>query len=213
MCIHMLFMYAEMQFFIRVNSHALQYKNLLQTIYAGYIQTKFDYSIFIKRNRSNIVIMLKYVDDLLNTRNNQSMIEDLKHMLKGRFMMKDLGQIKYFPGIEIARNEQGIVLNQFKYALDLISDLSLIGTKSISTPMECYSKLTFIEYVNVLKINQDDSLLKDPTSYRRLIGKLLYLTVTRPGISYSVQHFNQILQESKQSHWVVALRIVKYIKS
>lgn len=74
--------------------------------------------------------MLVYVDDLLITGNNSKMIEDLKSVLKGSFMMKDLGSLRYFLGIEIARNEHGLVLNQCKYAMDLISDIGFTGSKS-----------------------------------------------------------------------------------
>lgn len=85
---------------------------------AGYIQSRFDYSMFTKINGYNIVVMLVYVDDLLITRNNQGMIQDLKQVLKRSFMMKDLGKLRDFMGIDIVRNGHGLVLNQSKCALD-----------------------------------------------------------------------------------------------
>lgn len=65
----------------------------------------------------------------------------------------------------------------------------------------------------MFKVNENDTLLDDSSSYRKIIGKLLYLTVTRPDISYSVQHLSQFLQAPKKLHWIVALRIVKYIQN
>eukprot|EP00261_Vitis_vinifera_P032112 XP_019073355.1 PREDICTED: uncharacterized protein LOC109121949 [Vitis vinifera] len=64
-----------------------------------------------------------------------------------------------------------------------------------------------------LKLSQDDGdLIEDPTSYRRLIGKLLYLTITRPDLSYSVNRLNQFLATPRKPHLQVVFRILQYIK-
>ena len=60
---------------------------------------------------------------------------------------------------------------------------------------------------------QEDKLLEDATIYRRLVGKLLYLNVIRPDIAFATQTLSQFLHQPKQSHFNVALRIVRYIKS
>lgn len=70
-----------------------------------------------------MVIILVYVDDLLITRNDMDMINDLKGVLNQNFKMKDLGDLRYFLGIEILRSQEGILLNQLKYAQDLIKIL------------------------------------------------------------------------------------------
>lgn len=102
----------------------------------GYAQSKYDYSLFTKRSEGNIVILLIYVDDLLITRSNIDMINELKQILHQSFKMKDLGMLKYFLGIEVMRSSEGVVLNQKKYALELIADLGLGEAKSVSTPLE-----------------------------------------------------------------------------
>lgn len=111
--------------------------------------------------------MMVYVNDLLITRNNTEMIKDLKLVLKGSFMMKDLNTLRYFLGIKIARNEHGLVLNQCKYAMDLISDLGLTGSKPITTPMDYSSKLTTAEYDKLFKFTQNDNLITDVTEISR----------------------------------------------
>ncbi|XP_016461504.1 secreted RxLR effector protein 161-like [Nicotiana tabacum] len=106
---------------------------------------------------------------------------------------------------------KGILLTQRKYALQLISEVGLAGAKSISTPIELNQKLTTVEYNKHVGVNGDEEL-EDIGSYQKLIGKLLYLTITRPNLSFAVQVLSQFMQHPKQSHWDATLRVVRYVK-
>lgn len=133
-----------------------------------------------------MVVLLVYVDDQMVIGSSVDIIEQLKDLLKSTFKMKDLGRLRLFLGIDIARNNDRISLNQHSYALDLISESGLAGSKSIKTPMEANVKLTSADYDKLFEHSQGDEILHDITSYKRLIGKFLYLIVTRPDISFSV---------------------------
>lgn len=126
--------------------------------------------------------------------------------------MKDLGVLKFFLGIEIMRSKSGILLNQRKYALEMISDTGLHGAKPINTPLETNVKLTTMEY-DELTGTIDDPIHKDITSYQRLVGRLIYLTISRPDINFAVQVLSEFMQRPKRSHWEATLRLVRYIKS
>uniref|UniRef100_A0A0V0IWV1 Putative ovule protein n=1 Tax=Solanum chacoense TaxID=4108 RepID=A0A0V0IWV1_SOLCH len=178
----------------------------------GYSQSSYDYSLFTKRDGEDIAVILIYVDDLLITGNSNKLIQELKDSLHSRFKMKDLGVLKFFLGIEIMRSKSGILLNQRKYALELISDTGLSGAKPVNTPLETNVKLTTVEY-DELTGTTADPILKDITGYQRLVGRLLYLTITRPDISFAAQVLSQFMQHPKRSHWEAALRVVRYIKS
>lgn len=132
------------------------------------------------------MIILVYVDDLLITGNSHSMITEVKRTRHHNFKMKDLGELRYFLGIEALRSEGGIVLNQRKCAMELISKAGLSGCRLVATPMGLNHKLTIVDYDNHIG-NTGDKLLEDAGSYQRLIGKLLCLTITRPNISFVVQ--------------------------
>ena len=123
------------------------------------------------------------MDDVLIASNNVQVVTDLKVLLDKQFKLKDLGDLKFFLGLEVARSKEGINLRQTKYALELLNDASLLGCRQAKTPMDQNLKLSKYE----------GKELKDPGIYRRLIGRLLYLTITRPNITFVVNKLNQFM--------------------
>ncbi|XP_015161968.1 uncharacterized mitochondrial protein AtMg00810-like [Solanum tuberosum] len=155
-----------------------------------------------------LVVVLVYVDDLLVTGSCSSLIELTRNDLKLKFKMKDLGELKFFLGIEFARTKEGYVMNQLKYALELISEMGLSGAKPVHTPMDPNVRLTSIEYdkhVHGSEVTSTDKPLKDIGRYQRLVGRLLYLTMTRVDVSFAVQVLSQYMHAPKESHMEAAL--------
>ena len=144
-----------------------------------------------------------YVDDVIIASNNSTHSKALKEYLDAWFHIKDLGPLKYFLGLEVARSPDGIVLSQRKYTLDILQEAGMLGTKPASFPMEQNHKLAL----------DDSALLDNPGAYRRLVGRLIYLTITRPEICYSVHILSQFMNQPRHGHWVAALRVLRYLKS
>ena len=142
----------------------------------GFKQSKADYSLFIKKFNDSFIALVVYVDDILIASNNVREVEALKVSLDKHFKLKDLGGLKYFLGLEIDRSEKGISLCQRKYALEILNDAGLLACKPSKIPMEQNLKLSKLQ----------GALLPDPEVYRRLEGRLLYLTITRLDIAYPV---------------------------
>uniref|UniRef100_A0A2N9FY23 Reverse transcriptase Ty1/copia-type domain-containing protein n=1 Tax=Fagus sylvatica TaxID=28930 RepID=A0A2N9FY23_FAGSY len=168
----------------------------------GFVQSKSDYSLFTRTQGTTFIALLVYVDDILLASNNIEAVHSLKASLHSEFKLKDLGNLKYFLGLEVARSNKWISLCQRKYALDILSDSGMLGCKLVSTPMEQNLKLS----------QSDGDLLDDASLYRRLVGRLLYLTVTRPDINYSVQKLSQFMAKPSSTHLAAAYRVLKYIK-
>ncbi|XP_070040262.1 uncharacterized mitochondrial protein AtMg00810-like [Nicotiana tomentosiformis] len=106
-------------------------------------------------------------------------------------------------------------MHQRKYTLELISELGLGAAKPAVTPIEANLMLTTKEYdehTGSPNATTGDEVLTDISKYQRLLGKLLYLTVIRPDIAFSVQTLSQLMQKPKRSHMDVAQRIVRYVK-
>jgi hypothetical protein len=129
-------------------------------------------------------------------------IDRIKVILDNNFKIKDLGPLKYFLGLEVAQSREGITISQRKYCLDLLKDSGLLGSKPASTPLDPAVKLH----------NDDSKPYGDISQYRRLIGKLLYLTNTRPGICFATQQLSQFLSKPTVNHYKAACRVIRYLK-
>ncbi|XP_004306286.1 PREDICTED: uncharacterized mitochondrial protein AtMg00810-like [Fragaria vesca subsp. vesca] len=101
----------------------------------------------------------------------------------------------------MATSHKGLFLNQRKYVLDLLKESEFWDSKPASTPLD--SKLQF---------ETSSAFLSDVTSYQRLVGKLIYLTITRPDITYAVSIVSQFMQAPTQAHLHIVKRILRYLK-
>ena len=109
---------------------------------------------------------------------------------------------RYFLEIEVAYQKRDLLLSQMKYTLDLLVKTGILGCKPASALMEANMNLWC-----------DNNLLDDNGQYRRLIGKLIYLTVTRPDITFTAGVLCWFMHQLRKIHWTTALRILAYIKS
>jgi hypothetical protein len=130
--------------------------------------------LFTRLKGSSFIALLVYVDDVAIASNDPKAMSSFITLLNDRFKLKDLGPLKYFLGLKIARSIKGIYVNQRKYALEVLEDSGLLAAKPIKFPME-----------QNLKLSKDEGdLLSNST--RRLVGRLLYLTLTRPDLAFSI---------------------------
>ncbi|OMO65653.1 hypothetical protein CCACVL1_21443 [Corchorus capsularis] len=169
----------------------------------GFIQSTVDYSLFTLTTGSSFLVVLVYVDDLIIAGDDSVRIRSLKQHLDSRFHIKDLGPLKYFLGIEVARSSSGIFLCQRKYTLDILEECGMTDAKPSAFPMEQKHNLT----------HDTGPPVQDPMQYRRLVGRLIYLTITRPEISYAVHILSQFMNDPRQPHLDAALRVLRYLKS
>ncbi|KAJ9547861.1 LOW QUALITY PROTEIN: hypothetical protein OSB04_020404 [Centaurea solstitialis] len=156
------------------------------------------------RKESNILIVSLYVDDLIFTSNDLIMLSSFKDSMKREFEMTDLGEMKYFLGVEIRQSAAGIHISQKKYAEDILRRFGLESCNGVKNPMvPGDNRLT----------KQEDGKRVDATLFKQMVGSLLYLTVTIPDLAYSVCLISRFMAGPMESHMMVAKRVIRYIKA
>ena len=116
--------------------------------------------------------------------------------------MKDLGQLWYFLGLKIARSEEGIFISQRKYVLDLLQKAGMRNCKPLNLLMTPNLRLMSDTCKNMKNLEQ----------YRRMIGRLIYLTTTRLDISYSMQLLSQFMHKPTVKHMKETMHVLRYLK-
>uniref|UniRef100_A0A1J3J2T0 Retrovirus-related Pol polyprotein from transposon TNT 1-94 n=4 Tax=Noccaea caerulescens TaxID=107243 RepID=A0A1J3J2T0_NOCCA len=174
----------------------------------GFRRSESDHTLFTLQSQEGIIVVLIYVDDIIISGNNKVGIQDTKAFLHSVFDIKDLGELKYFLGIEVCRSTDGLFLSQRKYILDLLCETGNLEAKPAPTPLE-----------DTYKANQQgesdtksDCAFHDAPLYRKIVGKLIYLTLTRPDLCFAVNQASQYMQTPMESHWKTVNHILRYIR-
>lgn len=168
----------------------------------GYVQGQADHTLFVKHaENEKITILIVYVDDIIVTGNDNKEVERVKQMMAKEFEVKDLGALRYFLGMEVARSKKGISVSQRKYTLDLLEETGMLGCRPSKTPVELGNKGKMLERG-----------LVDKGQYQRLVGKLIYLSHTRPDIAFAVSLVSQHMHSPCQGHLNAVYRILRYLK-
>ncbi|CAA0831452.1 cysteine-rich RLK (RECEPTOR-like protein kinase) 8 [Striga hermonthica] len=168
-------------------------------IQCGYSVAPADSNLFVKKRERKLAIVLVYVDDIIITGDDEEEIQQTRRNLLVRFQMKELGELKHFLGLELKEKGDGLLLCQSKYAKDLLKKFGMIDCKPLSTPIEANAKIC-------AQYGKD---LEDPTMYRQLVGSLIYLTLTRPDISYAVGIASRFMEKPKKPHLELVRRILR----
>ena len=168
----------------------------------GFTQTNSDYSLFVYFKQGVYIRLLAYVDDLIISGSTSADIQLVKEYISTCFHMKDLGFLKYFLGIEVARSPSGFYLCQRKYATSIVTEVGLLGCKPAGSPMDQNHQLA----------RSKAPAISEPERYKRLVGRLIYLAATRPYLTYAVHILFQFMKAPNEDHWLPALKVVRYLK-
>jgi hypothetical protein len=116
--------------------------------------------------------------------------------------MKELAELKHFLGLKVEKIQEGIFLCQHKNAKDLLEIYGMLECKPLTTPMEPNAKL---------RVGEGNDLV-DIRMYRQMVSSLIYLTLTRPDITYVVGVASRHMQNPKKPHLEAVKKILRYVK-
>jgi hypothetical protein len=167
-----------------------------------FVSSPYDSTLFIRRSNASLILRLLYVDDMIITRDDTIVICNLQQFLSQQFHMKDLGFFSYFLGLEVSSYSNGYHPTQAKYTSNLLPQAGLTDYKIVDSPLETNVKLHAL----------DGELVSDFTLYQQLVGSLIYLTMTRPDLAYTVYLVSQFMTVPDSVHYAPVLCILRYMK-
>ncbi|XP_048135760.1 uncharacterized mitochondrial protein AtMg00810-like [Rhodamnia argentea] len=169
---------------------------------ADFVQSENDHAVFTHTSPASCTILLLYVNDMIITRDDFAHITYTKQYLHRRFAMTDLGLLRYFLGIEVARSRLSILLSQQKYISDILARVELSDTHTAATLVELHLRL---------RAGYGEPM-SNVTCYRALVGGLGYLMTIRSNIAYAVHLVSRFVAVPRIVHYVVVLRILRYLR-
>nr|XP_016444735.1 PREDICTED: uncharacterized mitochondrial protein AtMg00810-like [Nicotiana tabacum] len=151
--------------------------------------------------QAGFIFILVHVDDIIVIGSNPINVNKVIASVAYRLSIKDLGNLNYFLGVNVVRNTNDIILSQATYINEILNNKLMADCKSANTLMSVSE---------LLKLN-DGALLTDVTRCRRVLGRLQYLSFTRPDISYAVNKLSQFMQSPSDLHWKAVKRVLRYL--
>ncbi|RHN54972.1 putative RNA-directed DNA polymerase [Medicago truncatula] len=123
-----------------------------------------EHTLFVKNESGGkLLIVSRYMDDLIYTENDVTVFETFKHSIKGKFAMTDLGNMRYFLGVEVKQDDQGIFIGQSKYATKILTRLGMENCNMVYSPIVIGRKL----------VKDETEKAVDAIKYKQMVGCLM----------------------------------------
>jgi len=160
-----------------------------------------DKTLFVKKDKGRLMITHIYVDDIVFGGMLNQMVQHFVHQMRSEFEMSLVGELTYFLGLQVKQMEDTIFISHSKHAKNIIKKFGLDNGSHKRTPITTHLKLS----------KDENGVAVDQSLYKSMIGSLLYLTTSRPDITFVVGVCARYHAEPKMSHLVQVKRILKYI--
>ncbi|GJU61069.1 putative ribonuclease H-like domain-containing protein [Tanacetum coccineum] len=169
---------------------------------SGYRRGTIDKTLFIKKDKNDIMLVQVYVDDIIFGSTKRSWCDEFEALMKSRFQMSSMGELTFFLGLQVKQKEDGIFISQDKYVAEILKKFDFASVKTASTPIETHKPL----------VKDEEAADVDVHLYRSMIGSLMYLTTSRPDIMFAVCACSRFQVTPKTSHLYAVKRIFRYLK-
>ncbi|GJS02902.1 putative ribonuclease H-like domain-containing protein [Tanacetum coccineum] len=168
----------------------------------GFKRGKIDQTLFIKKQKGDILLVQVYVDDIIFGSTNKELCTAFEKLMKDKFQMSSMGELTFFLGLQVQQKEDGIFISQDKYVDEILKKFNYTNVKTASTPVDLEKPL----------VKDGDANDVDVHLYRSMIGSLMYLTASRPDIMFAVCACARFQVTPKTSHLLAVKRIFRYLK-
>ncbi|GJR93306.1 putative ribonuclease H-like domain-containing protein [Tanacetum coccineum] len=168
----------------------------------GFRRGTIDKTLFIKKKKSDIMLVQVYVDDIIFGSTKQSMCTEFEDCMHKRFQMSSMGELTFFLGLQVKQLPEGIFISQDKYVADILKKFDFLSIRTATTPIESNKPL----------VKDEDGVDVDVHVYRSMIGSLMYLTASRPDIMFAVCACARFQVTPKVSHLNAVKMIFRYLK-
>ncbi|GJZ57303.1 ribonuclease H-like domain-containing protein [Tanacetum coccineum] len=166
----------------------------------GYHDTSF--TLFIKKDKGNILLVQVYVDDIIFGSTKKSLCVEFEQMMHKRFQMSSMRELTFFLRLQVKQKDDGIFISQDKYVADILKKFDFVIVKTASTQIE----------TNKALLRDEEAEDVDAYLYRLMIGSLMYLTASRPDIMFAVCACARFQVTPKVLHLHVVNKIFRYLK-
>ncbi|GJW23958.1 putative ribonuclease H-like domain-containing protein, partial [Tanacetum coccineum] len=168
----------------------------------GYRRGTIDKTLFLKKDKHDIILVQVYVDDIIFGSTKKSWCDEFEALMKSRFQMSSMGELTFFLGLQVKQKPDGIFISQDKYVAEILKKFDFASVKTASTPIETQKPLVKDEEANDVDVHL----------YRSMIGSLMYVTASRPDIMFAVCACSRFQVTPKTSHLSAVKRIFRYLK-
>ncbi|GJZ59196.1 putative ribonuclease H-like domain-containing protein [Tanacetum coccineum] len=168
----------------------------------GYRRGTIDKTLFLKKDKHDIILVQVYVDDIIFGSTKKSWCDEFEALMKSRFQMSSMGELTFFLGLQVKQKADGIFISQDKYVAKILKKFDFINVKTASIPIETQKPL----------VKDEEASDVDVHLYRSMIGSLMYLTASRPDIMFAVCACSRFQVTPKTSHLSAVKRIFRYLK-
>nr|GEV94022.1 hypothetical protein [Tanacetum cinerariifolium] len=140
------------------------------------IRGQIDQTLFIKKQKDDILLVQVYVDDIIFCSTNKDLCKAFKKLIKDKFQMSSMGELTFFLGLQLKQKQDGIFISHDKYVAEILRKFGLTDVKSASAPIDTEKPLH----------KDPDGEDVDAHTYISMIDSLMYLTSSRPDIMFAI---------------------------
>nr|GEV20985.1 retrovirus-related Pol polyprotein from transposon TNT 1-94 [Tanacetum cinerariifolium] len=167
----------------------------------GFSKGFIDPTLFITKHMGDILLVQIYVDDIIFGSTNPKLSKHFEKLIHNKFEISMMGELNFILGIQIHQSPHGILINQAKYAQEILIKHGMTSCDSVGTPMATKHLYADLSGTPV-----------DQTKYRSMVGGLMYLTASRLDIMHATCYCARYQEKPTEKHLTTVKRIFRYLK-